>query len=216
MGNDYACFLHHKGATIACVKVSDTLGSDPPLWGLTGWSLGQFSTFGIFETDCMSHSSSFIGSWIRQFYWSHPSMPVDNKELYLELLHQFVSGWLMDRSVAQTAIYVNSTVISSTHTDQVTEMTFSSWLPGQSLYSTFIYQPSLSNMIFLLEICKYFKSCIYILTHSSHLSLINPQWVLECFCHSSCLRKWWHANPSWVCHTYSFGVTCGWTIGGIK
>ena len=23
-------------------------------------------------------------------------MPVDNKELYLELLHQFVSGWLMD------------------------------------------------------------------------------------------------------------------------
>ena len=99
------------------------------------------------------------------------------------------------------------------HIDQVTEMTCSSWLSDHLLYSTFIYQPSHSNVIFLLETCKYSKSCIYILTHSFHLSLINPQWVLELFF----LTVPALGDDDMQIQTESitripFGVMCGWTM----
>ena len=121
------------------------------------------------------------------------------------------SALCSDRICGPNSHMYKSTVVSSAHINEVTGMTYSSRLSGQLLYSMFIYQGFYSSKIFLLETCKYFKSCIYISTHSSHLSLINPQWVLEFFGPSSCLRRGWHANPSWVSCAHSFW--CGIWVG---
>lgn len=112
MGNDYAFPICHRSVTVTQEKMLHTLESiyNCEVW--LGDPLGRFPHLGYFrQTAWVTASSSFISSWMRQFYWSHASMPVDNKGLYLALPHQGIAGWLLE-SMEFYALYMKGLMLA--------------------------------------------------------------------------------------------------------
>ena len=112
MVNDYVFPICHRGVTIAQEKTLCTLGSIHNCEVWLGDPLGRFPHLGYFrQTAWVTASWSFISSWIRQFYWSHASMPVNNKEFYLALPHRGIAGWLLE-SMEFYALYMKGLMLA--------------------------------------------------------------------------------------------------------